>query len=161
MTRYVGKGVYNAVAIGRISLFGRNEAVVQRTHVENTQNEILRLEKAKSEASEQLGEIYEKALKEAGETNAAIFEIHQMMLEDEDYNDSIRNIITTQQVNAEYAVAVTADNFAEMFTAMDDAYMQARAADVKDISNGRTARNEPCRGTSYGKYKYSEIAVGG
>lgn len=135
MTRYVGKGVYNAVAIGRISLFGRNEAVVQRTHVENTQNEILRLEKAKSEASEQLGEIYEKALKEAGETNAAIFEIHQMMLEDEDYNDSIRNIITTQQVNAEYAVAVTADNFAEMFTAMDDAYMQARAADVKDISN--------------------------
>ena len=135
MTRYVGKGVYNAVAIGRISLFGRNEAVVQRTHVENTQNEILRLEKAKSEASEQLGEIYEKALKEVGETNAAIFEIHQMMLEDEDYNDSIRNIITTQQVNAEYAVAVTADNFAEMFTAMDDAYMQARAADVKDISN--------------------------
>lgn len=135
MTRYVGKGVYNAVAIGRISLFGRNEAIVQRTHVENTQNEILRLEKAKSEASEQLGEIYEKALKEVGETNAAIFEIHQMMLEDEDYNDSIRNIITTQQVNAEYAVAVTADNFAEMFAAMDDAYMQARAADVKDISN--------------------------
>lgn len=135
MTRYVGKGVYNAVAIARISLFGRNEAVVQRTHVENTQNEILRLEKAKSEASEQLGEIYEKALKEVGETNAAIFEIHQMMLEDEDYNDSIHNIITTQQVNAEYAVAVTADNFAEMFTAMDDAYMQARAADVKDISN--------------------------
>lgn len=135
MTRYVGKGVYNAVAIGRISLFGGNEAVVQRTHVENTQNEFLRLEKAKSEASEQLGEIYEKALKEVGETNAAIFEIHQMMLEDEDYNDSIRNIITTQQVNAEYAVAVTADNFAEMFTAMDDAYMQARAADVKDISN--------------------------
>lgn len=135
MTRYVGKGVYNAVAIGRISLFGRNEAVVQRTHVENTQNEILRLEKAKSEALEQLGEIYEKALKEVGETNAAIFEIHQMMLEDEDYNDSIRNIITTQQVNAEYAVAVTADNFAEMFTAMDDAYMQARAADVKDISD--------------------------
>lgn len=135
MTRHVGKGVYNAVAIGRISLFGRNEAVVQRTHVENTQNEILRLEKAKSEASEQLGEIYEKALKEVGETNAAIFEIHQMMLEDEDYNDSIRNIITTQQVNAEYAVAVTADNFAEMFTAMDDAYMQARAADVKDISD--------------------------
>ena len=131
----MGKGVYNAVAIGRISLFGRNEAVVQRTHVENTQNEILRLEKAKSEALEQLGEIYEKALKEVGETNAAIFEIHQMMLEDEDYNDSIRNIITTQQVNAEYAVAVTADNFAEMFTAMDDAYMQARAADVKDISD--------------------------
>jgi len=135
MTRYVGKGVYNAVAIGRISLFGRNEAIVQRIHVENTENEILRLEKAKSEASEQLGEIYEKALKEVGETNAAIFEIHQMMLEDEDYNDSIRNIITTQQVNAEYAAAVTADNFAEMFAAMDDAYMQARAADVKDISN--------------------------
>ena len=135
MTRYVGKGVYNAVAIGRISLFGRNETVVQRTHVKDIQKEISRLEAAKSAAVQQLSEIYEKALKEVGETNAAIFEIHQMMLEDEDYNDSIQNIITTQQVNAEYAVAVTADNFAEMFAAMDDAYMQARAADVRDISN--------------------------
>lgn len=135
MTRYVGKGVYGAVAIGKISLFHRNDAVVSRVRVEDTGKEIARVEAAKNTASEQLGEIYEKALREVGETNAAIFEIHQMMLEDEDYNDSIRNIIETQQVNAEYAVAVTSDNFAEMFSAMDDAYMQARAADVKDISN--------------------------
>ena len=135
MTRYVGKGVYGAVAIGRISKFRKNDAAVQRIRVEDTKAEIARLEKAKSAASEQLGEIYEKALKEVGETNAAIFEIHQMMLEDEDYNEAVCSIIENQQVNAEYAVAVTADNFSEMFSAMDDAYMQARAADVRDISN--------------------------
>lgn len=135
MMKYQGKGVYGAIAIGRISLFGKNETVVQRVHVENPKDEIARVEAAKADAAKQLGEIYEKALKEVGQTNAAIFEIHQMMLEDEDYNESICNIIETQQVNAEYAVAVTADNFAEMFSAMDDAYMQARAADVKDISN--------------------------
>ena len=135
MTRYVGKGVYGAVAIGRISKFRKNDAAVQRIRVEDTKAEIARLEKAKSAASEQLGEIYEKALKEVGETNAAIFEIHQMMLEDEDYNEAVCSIIENQQVNAEYAVAVTADNFSEMFSVMDDAYMQARAADVRDISN--------------------------
>lgn len=135
MTRYVGKGVYGAVAIGRVSLFRKNDAAVQRVRVEDTKAEIARLEAAKHAASEQLGEIYEKALREVGETNAAIFEIHRMMLEDEDYNESICNIIKNQQVNAEYAVAVTADNFAEMFSAMDDSYMQARAADVRDISN--------------------------
>lgn len=135
MTRYVGKGVYGAVAIGRISMFRKNDAAVQRVRVEDTKGEISRFEAAKSAASQQLGEIYEKALKEVGETNAAIFEIHQMMLEDEDYNESVCNIIENQQVNAEYAVAVTADNFSEMFSAMDDAYMQARAADVRDISN--------------------------
>ena len=135
MTRYVGKGVYGAVAIGRVSLFRKNDAAVQRVRVEDTKAEITRLEAAKHAASEQLGEIYEKALREVGETNAAIFEIHRMMLEDEDYNESICNIIKNQQVNAEYAVAVTADNFAEMFSAMDDSYMQARAADVRDISN--------------------------
>lgn len=135
MTRYVGKGVYGAVAIGRISKFRKNDAAVQRIRVEDTKAEIARLEKAKSAVSEQLGEIYEKALKEVGETNAAIFEIHQMMLEDEDYNEAVCSIIENQQVNAEYAVAVTADNFSEMFSAMDDAYMQARAADVRDISN--------------------------
>lgn len=135
MTKFVGKSVYGAVAIGKIKLFHRNDAAVSRVHVEDTTKEIARVESAKNAASEQLGEIYEKALREVGETNAAIFEIHQMMLEDEDYNESIRSIIETQQVNAEYAVAVTADNFAEMFSKMDDAYMQARAADVKDISN--------------------------
>lgn len=135
MTKFVGKGVYSAVAIGRISLFSKNDVAVQRVRVEDTKAELARLEAAKAAASEQLGAIYEKALREVGETNAAIFEIHQMMLEDEDYNESISNIIENQQVNAEYAVAVTADNFAEMFSAMDDAYMQARAADVKDISN--------------------------
>lgn len=134
MTKHVGKGVYGAVAIGRISLFRKNDAAVIRVHIEDTDAEIARVENAKAAASEQLGEIYEKALKEVGETNAAIFEIHRMMLEDEDYNDSIRNIIETQQVNAEYAVAVTADSFAGMFSSMDDGYMQARAADVKDIS---------------------------
>lgn len=135
MTRYVGKGVYGAVAIGRVSIFKKNDAAVSRVRVEDTAAEIARVDAAKAAASEQLGAIYDKALKEVGETNAAIFEIHRMMLEDEDYNESVRNIIETQQVNAEYAVAVTADNFAEMFSSMDDAYMQARAADVKDISN--------------------------
>lgn len=104
-------------------------------HVEDTEAEKARVEAAKAAACEQLQAIYEKALKEVGETNAQIFEIHIMMLEDEDYNESIANIIETQKVNAEYAVAVTADNFAEMFSSMDDAYMQARATDVKDISN--------------------------
>lgn len=135
MMKFVGKGVYGAVAIGKISLFRRDAAAVSRVRVENKAAEIERVEAAKNTASQQLGDIYEKALREVGENNAAIFEIHRMMLEDEDYNDSIRNIIETQQVNAEYAVAVTADNFAEMFSSMDDAYMQARAADVKDISN--------------------------
>ncbi|MGN0618168.1 MAG: phosphoenolpyruvate--protein phosphotransferase [Ruminiclostridium sp.] len=135
MKKYVGKGVYGAVAIGRISIFSKNDALVSRVRVGDVKAEIARVEEAEKAASRQLAAIYEKAVKEVGETNAAIFEIHRMMLEDEDYNDSIRNIIETQQVNAEYAVAVTADNFAEMFAAMDDAYMQARAADVKDISN--------------------------
>lgn len=135
MKKYVGKGVYGAVAIGRISVFSKNDAFVSRVRVADIKAEIERVEAAEKEASGQLTAIYEKAVKEVGETNAAIFEIHRMMLEDEDYNNSIRNIIETQQVNAEYAVAVTADNFAEMFAAMEDAYMQARAADVKDISN--------------------------
>ena len=135
MTKYVGKGVYGAVAIGKISVFKKNDVSVARTHIDDTEAEKARVEAAKSAAAEQLSAIYEKALKEVGETNAQIFEIHMMMLEDEDYNESIRNIIDTQHVNAEFAVAVTADNFAEMFSSMDDSYMQARAADVKDISN--------------------------
>ncbi len=135
MYKYQGKGVYGAIAIGKISVFKKRDAEVKRVHVEDTENEKRRFEEAKSASIEQLGEIYEKALKEVGEANAAIFEIHQMMLDDEDYNDSINNIIETQNVNAEYAVAATADNFAEMFSDMDDAYMKARAADVRDISN--------------------------
>lgn len=135
MTTLKGKGVYGAIALGRISVFTRREASVKRTHIEDIEAEKARLEKAKGKATEQLRTIYEKALKEVGEANAQIFEIHQMMIEDEDYNESIASIIETQSVNAEYAVAVTADNFSEMFASMDDAYMQARSADVRDISN--------------------------
>ena len=135
MTTLKGKGVYGAIALGRISVFTRREASVKRTHIEDIEAEKARLEKAKEKATEQLRTIYEKALKEVGEANAQIFEIHQMMIEDEDYNESIESIIETQSVNAEYAVAVTADNFSEMFASMDDAYMQARSADVRDISN--------------------------
>ncbi len=135
MTTLKGKGVYGAIALGRISVFTRKEASVKRTHIDDIAAEKARLEAAKEKATEQLQEIYNKALKEVGEANAQIFEIHMMMIEDEDYNDSISSIIETQSVNAEYAVAVTADNFAAMFAAMDDAYMQARSADVKDISN--------------------------
>ena len=135
MIVYKGKGVYGAVAIGRVSVFKRQAAAVRRTVIEDTAAELARIETAKQKAVEQLTAIYEKALKEVGEANAEIFEIHIMMLDDEDYNDSIKSIIETQKVNAEYAVAVTSDNFADMFAAMDDAYMQARSADVKDISN--------------------------
>ena len=135
MKKYQGKGVYGAIAVGKISLFKKPDAAVKRIRVVDTGNEKMRLEQAKTLAIEQLQKIYDKALKEVGEANAAIFEIHQMMLDDDDYNDSINNIIDSQSVNAEYAVAVTADNFAEMFSAMDDEYMKARAADVRDISN--------------------------
>ena len=135
MLTYQGKGVYGAVAIGKISVFKRQDVQVRREKIEDTEGELKRLEAAKAAAIEQLGEIYEKALKEVGEANAAIFEIHMMMVEDEDYNDAITEMITSQNVNAEYAVAITEDNFAEMFAAMDDAYMQARSADVRDISN--------------------------
>lgn len=135
MKKFHGKGVYGAVAIGKISLFKKADAEVKRIHTVNTDDERARFEQAKALAVKQLQEIYGKALKEVGEANAAIFEIHQMMLDDEDYNDSINNIIESQSVNAEYAIAITADNFADMFSAMDDAYMNARAADVRDISN--------------------------
>lgn len=135
MTEFKGKGVYGAVAVGKISVFTRAEIAVRREHIEDFEAEKKRVEAAKGKALAQLGEIHDKALREVGETNAQIFEIHQMMLEDDDYNESIESIIDTQKVNAEYAVAVTSDNFVAMFSAMDDAYMQARAADVRDISN--------------------------
>lgn len=135
MEKYTGKGVYGAVAIGKISVFQKQDLAVKRVHVDDTAAEKQRVTAAKEAAAGQLQEIYDKALKEVGEAHAQIFEIHIMMLEDEDYNESIENIIDSQGVNAEYAVAVTADNFAEMFASMDDAYMQARSADVRDISN--------------------------
>lgn len=135
MRKYVGKGVYGAIAIGKASIFKRQEVSVRRNRITDTQNEISRFENAKTISLTQLEKIHDKALREVGESNAQIFEIHMMMIEDDDYNESVKNIIETQLVNAEYAVAVTSDNFAEMFRSTEDSYMQARAADVKDISN--------------------------
>ncbi len=134
MQVYSGKSVFGGIAIGKISVYRKNEQQVKRVRTEDTKEELARYEAAKAAAIEQLQELYQKALKEVGEANAAIFEIHQMMLDDGDYNESVENIIETQKVNAEYAVAVTGDNFAQMFRAMDDDYMRERAEDVKDIS---------------------------
>ena len=135
MTKYQGKGVYGAIAIGRISVFRRQDVQVKRIKIDNADQELSRLKAAKEKAAAQLQEIYEKALQEVGEANAQIFEIHMMMIEDDDYNDAITEMIRGQNVNAEYAVAATSDNFAEMFSSMEDSYMQARAADIHDISN--------------------------
>lgn len=129
-----GKAIFGGIAIGPISFFAKEQKQVKRTKVEDTEAEIVRYEAALATAIEQLGALYEKALKEVGESEAQIFEVHQMMLEDDDYNDSVKNIITSQGLNAEYAVATTGDNFSTMFAAMDDEYFQARAVDVKDIS---------------------------
>ena len=134
MEVYQGKSVFSGIAIGRISVHKKDEQQVKRVKIEDPDREIERFRQAKQTALEQLQGLYQKALKEVGEANAAIFEIHQMMLEDDDYNESIENIIRMQQVNAEYAVASTGDNFAQMFAAMEDDYMRARSADVKDIS---------------------------
>jgi phosphotransferase system enzyme I (PtsI) len=134
MITLTGKSVFGGVEIGKIAFYKRNNQQVKRYRVEDTEAEVTRFESAKASAVEQLQGLYAKAMKDVGEENAMIFEIHQMMLEDLDYLESIIHIITNQQVNAEYAVATTADNFAAMFSAMDDAYMQGRAADVKDVS---------------------------
>lgn len=134
MKVYKGKSVFGGIAIGKIQVYGKGEKQVKRTKVEDAAAEILRYRQATEEAMNQLKALYEKALQEVGEANAAIFEIHQMMLEDGDYQESIENIIHTQEVNAEYAVAQTGDNFAQMFASMEDDYMRGRAADVKDIS---------------------------
>ena len=131
---YRGKSVFGGVAIGRIHVFKKTEHQVKREKITDVDAELARYEAAKEKAIDQLKALYEKALKEVGEANAAIFEVHQMMLDDDDYNDSIQNIVRSQEVNAEYAVATTGDNFAQMFAAMDDDYMRERAADVKDIS---------------------------
>ena len=134
MEVYQGKSVFGGIAIGRISVHKKDEQQVKRVRIEDPEQEISRYRQAKQTAMEQLQSLYQKALKEVGEANAAIFEIHQMMLEDDDYNESVENIIRMQQVNAEYAVASTGDNFAQMFATMEDDYMRARSADVKDIS---------------------------
>ena len=134
MEVYTGKSIYKGIAIGRILFYQKGEQSVKRTRIEDTASEIGRYEAARQKAIEQLNGLYEKAVKEVGEMNAAVFEVHAMMLEDDDYVDSIINIIETQQVNAEFAVATTGDNFAKMFEDMDDDYFRARAADVKDIS---------------------------
>lgn len=132
---YQGKSVFSGIAIGPLCLYQKADSMVKRYKIEDADAEVKRFEDAQATAKDQLQSLYDKALKEVGEANAAIFEVHQMMLDDGDYLESITNIIRTQLVNAEYAVATTGDNFAQMFAAMDDEYMQARSADIKDISN--------------------------
>lgn len=130
-----GKSVFGGIAIGRLSIYNKKENQVKREKITDVEAEITRFTDAKETAKEQLKGFYKKAVKEVGEVNAAIFEVHQMMLDDLDYVESITNMIRTQEVNAEFAVASTGDNFSKMFAAMDDDYMKERAADVKDISN--------------------------
>lgn len=134
MEVYTGKGVYGGIAIGRLRVIINAGRQIKRTHIKDADAEIRRFQEACGRAKAQLAELYEKSVKTIGETSAAIFEIHRMMLEDEDYLQSAENIIKTQSVNAEYAVSVTGDNFANMFSSMDDDYMRERSADVKDIS---------------------------
>ena len=135
-----GKSVYKGIIMGPVAVLKKNDYQVKRRKIEYPEVEITRVEQAIKESQEQLQKLYDKAVVEVGETSAAIFEVHQMMLEDEDYLESIYNMIQTEQINAEFAVAMTGDNFAEMFSAMDDDYMRARAADIKDISE-RLVRN--------------------
>lgn len=135
MDKYIGKSVYKGTAIGPVNVLKKSESLIKRVHVKNVDEELRRLDKAKEKTLEQLARLYDKALKEVGKVNAEIFEVHQIMLEDEDYQDAIHNMICNENVNAEYAVSITGDNFADMFANMDDDYMRARSADVKDISN--------------------------
>lgn len=134
MEQFLGKSIFNGIAIGRILFYSKNQHQVKRNKVDDAENEIARYERAKEKAIGQLKELYDKALEEVGEANAMIFEVHAMMLEDDDYNDSVYNIIRTEGVNAEFSVARTSDNFAVMFSEMEDEYFKARAVDVKDIS---------------------------
>ena len=134
MNVYQGKSVFGGIAIGHLCVYKKGEQQVTRQKIEDVEAEVKRFQDAKEAAQAQLGELYDKAVKEVGEANAAIFEMHQMLLEDEDYQDSVENIIRTQQVNAEYATAVTSDHFSSMFAEMDDDYMKELAADIRDIS---------------------------
>ncbi len=140
MTEFSGKSVYKGITMGKVLVLKNRDFQIKRTKVEDAQAEIDRVDAAGEQAKAQLKALYDKAVKEVGEASAAIFEVHQMMLEDDDYLDSIYNMIRTEMVNAEYAVAITGDNFAEMFANMDDDYMKARSADIKDISE-RLVRN--------------------
>lgn len=140
MENYTGKSVYKGIAMGPIVVFQKEENHICRSHIENVEEEQEKVKKAIEQAKGQLQQLYDKALKEVGEANAAIFQVHQMMLEDEDYLESINNLIQTEKVNAAYAASVTGDNFAEMFANMDDEYMKARSADIKDITK-RLVRN--------------------
>ena len=135
MQKLSGKSVYKGIALGPVIVLNKSDEKVKRIKITDTDLELSKLEEAGKKSAGQLQKLYEKALKEVGEASAAIFEVHQMLLEDEDYLDAIHNMIQTEMVNAEYAVAVTGDNFYNMFANMDDDYMKARAADIKDISN--------------------------
>ena len=135
MKQFLGKSVYKGIVLGPVVVLKNNDFQVKRKKVEDVESEIERVKQAGEQAKEELQGLYDKAVKEVGEASAAIFEVHQMLLEDEDYLDSIHNMIHTESVNAEYAVAMTGDNFSEMFANMDDDYMKARSADIKDISN--------------------------
>ena len=134
MNVYQGKSVFGGIAIGHLCVYKKGEQQVTRQKIADVEAEVKRFQDAKEAAQAQLGELYDKAVREVGEANAAIFEMHQMLLEDEDYQDSVENIIRTQQVNAEYATAITSDHFSSMFAEMDDDYMKERAADIRDIS---------------------------
>ena len=140
MQYFQGKSVYKGIVMGPVAVLRKNDYRVKRTRIEDADAEILRVTGAVEAAKEQLGRLYDKAVQEVGEASAAIFEVHQMLLEDEDYLESIQSMIRTELVNAEYAAAATGDNFAQMFAAMDDDYMKARAADIRDISE-RLVRN--------------------
>lgn len=140
MQRFQGKSVYKGIAMGPVVVLKKNDYQVKRARIEDPESEAKRVTEAVEKSQDQLGRLYDKAVKEVGEASAAIFEVHQMMLEDDDYLEAIQNTIRTEQVNAEYAVATTGDNFATMFASMDDDYMKARSADIKDISE-RLVRN--------------------
>lgn len=156
MVEYIGKSVYNGIAVGRLRVLSKSEQSVTRYKTDETETEYERFCRAREETEKQLAYLYKKALRDVGEASAAIFEIHRIMLDDEDYLESVKNIINEQRVNAEYAVAVTADNFASIFSVMDDEYMRERAADVKDISE-RIIRN--LKGETQGEDGGSEPVI--
>ena len=156
MQCFQGKSVYKGIAMGPIAVFQKNDYMVKRRRIADTDREITRANRAIELAKEQLGSLYEKAVVEVGEANAAIFEVHRMMLEDEDYLDAIHNMIRTEQINAEYAVSLTGDHFSQMFASMEDEYMKARAADIRDIS-GRVVRN--LNGGAKSSFRLSEPSI--
>ena len=145
--KFSGKTVYNGITMGKVLVLRKDQEQIRRKRVENPESEIERMQRAAEASKQQLAALYDKAVKEVGESSAAIFEVHQMVLEDEDYLDAICHVIRTEMVNAEYAAAITGDNFAAMFAGMEDEYMQARAADVKDIS-ARLVRNLSGQGSA-------------